>query len=396
MHSTWHNARNGGLNALYHQTERGAFVKADVAALGMPETHWTMAVGTADLNQDGWPDLYCASDYGPDDLYLNRQGRGFQRVAGTFVGSIGRDTYKGMNVSIGDLDNRGWQDVHVSNVHAPLQAEGSLVWSVEPDQRAEGGIRISDRATERRLVNEQRFAWGAAFGDLNLDGWLDVVQANGMVDDTPDRVFETPRNYWYRASLVMRSGPEIHSYADRWADLRGYEIWGRQQNRVYLSNGRAPARFVDVADAVGLTEKTNTRAAALADFDNDGDPDLVLTHQFATAEVFRNTCMERGGDRAHWIGLQLQGDGRLVNRDAVGVQVFVTAAGLKQMREVSLTSGFSAQSDRRLLFGLGGHAETVEVEIRWPGGPVQILRDLPVDRYHLIRFAESPPSPADS
>lgn len=396
MHSTWHNACNGGLNAFYLQKDRGVFEKSDVAVLGMPETHWTMAVGTADLNQDGWTDLYCASDYGPDDLYLNRQGQGFQRIAGTFVGSIGRDTYKGMNVSIGDLDNRGWQDVHVSNVHAPLQAEGSLVWSVEPDSRSEGGIRISDRATQRRLVNEQRFAWGAVFGDLNLDGWLDVVQANGMVDDTPDRVFETPQNYWYRASLVMRSGPEIHSYADRWADLRGYEIWGRQQNRVYLSNGRAPARFVDVADTVGLTEKTNTRAAALADFDNDGDPDLVLTHQFATAEVFRNTRMERGGDRAHWIGLQLQGDGRLVNRDAVGAQVFVTAAGLKQMREVSLTSGFSAQSDRRLLFGLGDFGETAEVEIRWPGGPVQILRELPVDRYHLIEFAASPPLPTDS
>lgn len=396
MHSTWHNARNGGLNALYHQTERGTFVKADVAALGMPETHWTMAVGSADLNQDGWADLYCASDYGPDDLYLNQEGRGFRRVAGTFVGSIGRDTYKGMNVSIGDLDNRGWQDVHVSNVHAPLQAEGSLVWSVEPDAGEEGGIRIRDRATERRLVNEQRFAWGAALGDLNLDGWLDLVQANGMVDDTPDRVFATPQNYWYRASLVMRSGPEIHSYADRWADLRGYEIWGRQQNRVYLSNGRAPARFIDVADAVGLTEKTNTRAAALADFDNDGDLDLVLTHQFANAEVFRNTRMENDADRPHWFGLDLRGDGRRVNRDAVGAQVFVTAGGLRQMREVSLTSGFSAQSDRRLLFGLGEHGQTVDLEIRWPGGPVQHWKGLPVDRYHLIEFTASKPSPADS
>lgn len=393
MHSTWHNASNGGRNILLRQ-DHGRFHREDIAALGMPETHWTLAVGTADLNQDGWPDLYCASDYGPDDLYLNRQGRGFDRVRGSFSGSIGRDTYKGMNVSIGDLDNRGWQDIHVANVHAPLQAEGSLVWRVEPDPDTPQGIRLTDHASARRLINELRFGWGAVMGDLNLDGWLDLVQTNGMVDDTPDRRFDQRRDYWYRAALVMRAGPEVHSYADRWADLRGYDIWGHQQNRVYLSNGRAPARFEDVAGATGLTDLTNTRAAALADFDNDGDPDLVLTHQFAGAGIFRNTRRESAGPSApHWIGLTLHGDGVTVNTGAVGAQVFVTSGPLRQMREVSLTSGFSAQSDRRLLFGLGADGTPVRLEIRWPGGPVQHLPEVPVDRYHEIRFPGSPGSP---
>jgi Na+-translocating ferredoxin:NAD+ oxidoreductase RnfD subunit len=390
MHSTWHNAENGGRNVFLRQTAPGKFERCDIAALGMPETHWTMAVGTADLNQDGWPDLYCANDYGPDDLYLNEEGRRFRRMKGRFTGSIGRDTYKGMNVSVGDLDNRGWQDVHVSNVHAPLQAEGSLVWRVES---AKDGISLRDTASERRLVNEQRFGWGAALGDLNLDGWLDLVQANGMVDDTADRLFDKPRDYWYRAAQVMRSGPEIHSYADRWSDLRGHEIWGRQQNRVCLSNGRAPAQFVEVADTVGLTAKTNTRAAALADFDDDGDADLILTHQFAPAELRRNTRMENtAAPRVHWLALQLTGDGVKVNRDAVGAQVFVNSSRLRQMREVSLTSGFSAQSDRRLHFGLGEEAGPVDVEVRWPGGGVQRVNGLPVDRLHRITFQPPPPS----
>lgn len=387
MHQTWHNARNGGKNVFLRQGSRGKFQREDIDALGMPETHWTMAVGTADFNRDGWPDLYCASDYGPDDLYLNQQGRGFQRVEGTFSGSIGRDTYKGMNVSIGDLDNRGWQDIYVSNVHAPLQAEGSLLWRTEPDAKGAGGVRFRDAASPRRLLNESRFGWGAVMGDLNLDGWLDLVQANGMVDDSADKVFEQPRHYWYRASQVMRSGPEVHSYADRWADLRGYEIWGRQQNRVYLSNGSSPARFQDVADQVGLTEKTNARAVVLADFDNDGDLDLVITHQFAPAEIRRNTLMETAGEqRPHWVGFLLQGDGETVSRDAIGAQVFVKTPTGQQMREVTLTSGFSGQSDRRLHFGLGTHGGSVDLQIRWPGGETQEMKGVGVDAYNTIVY----------
>lgn len=386
MHSTWHNATNGGLNVFHRNLGNGHFHKEDIAALGMGETHWTMAVGTADLNQDGWPDLYCASDYGPDDLYLNKSGRGFERIAGTFVGSVGRDTYKGMNVSIGDLDNRGWQDLQVSNVHAPLQAEGSLLWRFEPNPDDPFHPQIRDTASERRTLNEKRFGWGAAMGDLNLDGWLDMVQANGMVDDTPDKRFDTPHDYWYTAGHVMRAGPEVHSYADRWADMRGYQIWGKQKNRVYLHHGHAPTRFEDVAEAVGLTAETNTRAAALADFDNDGDLDLVLTHQFSPAEILKNTRTE--GTNSHWIGLQLVGDGVLVNRDAIGAQVFVSSTGNRMMREVSLTSGFSAQSDRRLHFGLGSTSTPVDIEIRWPGGELQKLHRLETDRYHRIEFVQ--------
>ncbi len=390
MHSTWHNATNGGRNVYYRNVGNGHFVRENIAALGMPETHWTLAVGTADLNQDGWPDLYCASDFGPDDLYLNHDGRHFERISSPVVGHIGHDTYKGMNVSVGDLDNRGWQDIYVSNVHAPLQAEGSLLWHIEHDPRDPFHPVIRDVASARHVLNESRFGWGAAMGDLNLDGWLDMVQVNGMVDDTADHRFDTRHDYWYNAAQVMRSGPEVHSFADRWSDLRGYDIWGHQKNRVYLSSANAPAKFADVAENVGLVDATNSRAAALADFDNDGALDLVITHEFAEAEIFRNTRMD-GVTRPHWIGLLMKGDGIQVNRDAIGAQVFVRSTQLRQMREVTLTSGFSAQSDRRLHFGLGADAASVDVEIHWPGAGPQIIHALPVDQYHTIQFNSAPP-----
>jgi hypothetical protein len=395
MHHTWNNAENGGLNALYHNDGAGKFAKLDIAAMGMPETHWTTAIGTGDLNGDGYTDLYCSSDFGPDDLYLNDHGKRFVRVSGKTFGSIGKDTYKGMNVSIADLDNRGWLDIYVSNVHVPLQAEGSLLWKTRFNPRNHFRPDFQDEATVRGVLNEGGFGWGAAVGDLNLDGWLDLVQANGMVDDSADKRFDKPRDYWYVAEKMMLSGPDVHSYADRWPDLRGYEIFGRQANRVYLSRGaETTMQFVDVAKEVGITELGNSRGVALADFDNRGVLDLAITHQFAPLSLYRNTLHEedrKTGGVHHWMGLSLHGDGIRINRDAVGTQVILSyqqdGKAVRQMREVQIANGFSAQGDRRLLFGLGDYSGPVTVEIHWYGAETVSYADLDIDHYHSISYA---------
>ena len=397
LHEAWHNSTNGGLNVLYHN-DHGRFVKQDIRAMGMPETHWTLAIGTDDFNGDGWPDLYCASDFGPDDVYLNDHGRRFIRVAGPLFGDIGRDTYKGMNVSIGDLNNSGEDDVYVSNVHAPLQAEGSLLWHASADPRNPFNPRFSDTAAARGVVNESRFGWGAAMGDLDLDGWLDLVQANGHIDDSADRRFDTPRDYWYYAGYMMRAGPEVHSYADRWPDLRGYEIWGHQKDRVYLNRGAdARPQFVDAAESVGITRPGNSRAMVLADFDNDGAPDLLITHMYRPADLYRNTRLDAAHaavpGRPHWLGLALRGDGMRVTRDALGARVRVTAEvngrKLTQSREVRAGSGFSAQGDMRLLFGLGAVQGPVRVEILWPDGLTEQFTVKVLDRYSAVVYGEA-------
>lgn len=394
MHAGWHNAQNGGPNVLFHNEGNGHFRKVDGAAMGLPQTHWTIAVGTGDLNHDGYTDLYCANDFGPDDLYLNDHGRRFVHVVGRMFGDIGKDTYKGMNVSIGDLDNRGEMDIYVSDVHVPLQAEGSLLWKTYPSHNSPFLPKFRDEATSRGVLNEGAFAWGAAMGDIDLDGYLDIVQANGMVDDSPDRRFVKPRDYWYTAEKVMLSPPQIHSYADNWADLRGYEIFGHQANRVYLSRGPdSNLQFVDVASQVGLTELGNSRGVALADFDNDGALDLAITHQFANLSLYRNTLHDEDAKRGtphHWIGLTLRGDGKVVNREAAGTVVRVRYSGpngtVQQMREVQIENGFSAQGDRRALFGLGTYHGPIEIEISWYGAETQYVRDLALDRYHEIHY----------
>jgi hypothetical protein len=387
MHESWYNAANGGRNALYRGMGGGRFRKEDSRAWGMPETHWSLAAGTGDLNHDGWTDLYVASDFGPDDLYLNDHGRRFVRAQGGTLGSIGRDTYKGMNASVGDVDRDGNLDIYVSNVHEPLQAEGSLLWMSRPGT-SPFFPAFSDEATQRGVLNEQRFGWGGAMGDVNGDGWLDLLQANGMVDDTPDRRFARCPDYWYVNEKVMRSGPQIHSYADMWGDLRGRCLFGREANRVYLNRGSGSRpQFMDVADRVGWTERTSSRGIALADLDNDGDLDAVVTHPFAPLSLYRNTLNE-GVRKPRWIGLRLVGDGVTCSREAVGSTVAVSyrenGRVVRQTREVQTANGFSAQGDRRLLFGLGRFEGPVTVTVAWYGGATVEYRDLGCGRYHTL------------
>jgi len=398
MHRSWHNANNGGENLFYLNGGQG-FVKQDVGEWGFAGNRWTLDIGTGDLNGDNLTDLYLANDFGPDNLYLNQGGEKFLEVRGNLVGEVSHDTYKGMNASLGDLDNNGQLDIYVSNVHEKLQAEGSLLWMNDGNVDAAGAKVFQDRAVKWNALNENRFGWGAAMGDLDRSGLLDILQANGMVDDSYDRPRENADNwkpgailpapqftqstgqqqcpdYWYWNAQIALTSPDIHGYADRWADLRGRCIFPYEANRVYLNQGD---KFIDVATEVGWMERGNSRGIALADLDNDGDLDALVTHQFAPVSIYRNDSMAKS-----WLGLDSIGNGTTCNRDAIGTKVIVDSSAGRQWREVQESNGFSAQGDRRLLFGLDRQTQKVQVQIYWCGNSTPEVKYLTPDRYYTI------------
>ena len=400
MHNGWHNADNGGENLLLENRGDGTFRTRTGSELGMPQTRWSISVATADFNEDGFTDLYIANDFGPDDLYLNTKQAGaasqfapassrdlgtrtFRRVEGRWFGEIGKDTYKGMDATVADFDRNGHQDVYVSNVHEPLQAEGSLLWMNDGPSNS-GVPKLHDEATRHGILNEERFGWGAEAGDLDNDGWIDLVQANGMIGNRLDpkhfggiwgKVGGKCPNYWYVNHKLMQSSPEIHTYSDQWGDIEGMCIFPDEQRRVYLNRGAGEQpQFVDVAKVVGMTRGANSRGVALADLDADGLLDVAISNQDRQPTLMRSTASAKVRKRA-WVGLRLIGNGVSCAREALGSRVSFDVAGKRPIVwETHAVNGFSSQGDGVLHVGLGarsgaGSAQSaVDVTVAWCGG----------------------------
>lgn len=374
MHRSWHNAKNGG-EKLFYFNQHGKYEENVAAKLNLTETRWSLDIGTGDFNHDGLTDLFIANDFGPDELLINNDGKSFKQVRGRFVSHIGKDTYKGMNASIADLTGNGHLDIYVSNVHHPLQAEGSQLWVNDGQYAKKGYSSFSDRAFAKNILNENRFGWGAAIGDINLDGKLDVIQANGMVDDSYDKLYNNCPNYWYWNGQIALTNPDVHGYADNWADIRGRCIFPNELDRVYLNTGN---NFVDVASTLGLVAKGNSRGVALVDLNNNGHLDVIISDQFNEISVYQNTIANKT-----WIGLTLQGNGKTCSKDALGTYVSLA----NQFREVHAKNGFSAQNDPRILFGLGDAKETelVKIAVDWCGNKDVKTYELAANQYHTLK-----------
>jgi hypothetical protein len=154
-------------------------------------------------------------------------------------------------------------------------------------------------------------------------------------------------------------------------------------------------RFNDVAMATGADDIRDARGMATADFDNDGDLDIVVNNNpgdSGRAELARATLLRNNvGARHNWLAVELRGDGRRSNRDAVGAMVTVEAGAEKQVRLVGAGSGFASQHSARLYFGLGGREEVSAVVVRWPSGRVERFEKIggqPVGARRLVRLVE--------
>jgi len=368
MHDDFEKARNAGHNFLYRQNADGTFTEVGAAAGGVDDPGWTLGVGAGDLNNDGWPDLYCADDFGPDQLYLNNHNGTFTNVTAI---AIGFDTKKGMNVEMGDVDNDGWLDIYVANITtAEYLQEGNMLWH-NNGPGPDGGVTFTDISLETGTY-DGGWGWGAKFFDYDNDGDLDIIAVNGFISAGAG-------NYWYDLASWSVKGQDV-SDAKNWPTIGDRSFSGYERTRVWRNDGRY--MFSERARELGLDSDRDGRGVVCFDFDNDGDLDVFVANQDQPPQLYRNNLSRSN----HWLTVRLEGAATPGNnRDAIGARVTAITANSRQFRERDGGNGYAGQSDPRLHFGLGADALIKLLEVRWPDGGLQYLENIPADQILTIR-----------
>lgn len=367
MPESFEYATNGGRKYLLRNRGDGTF--EDVTEqMGITSRRWTLAVSAADLHGTGYPDLFLANDYGVPELFANEGGKRFVEI-GRDTG-LGMTPKSGMNASFGDVFNDGRLAIYKTNISEPgVLVQGNDLWV--PDQAGGGGQKAAyENLASSFGIDLGGWSWGAQFGDLNNDGTQDLYLTNGYIS-AGER-----SSYWYDFAEIAVGHSAIIGDAKNWPAMRGRSLSGYQRKRVWVNDGRG--RFTEVAQVVGATDTYDGRAVALADFGNRGVLDVVVANQRGPLLLYRNTV----APGRHWIQFELEGTAS--NRSAIGARVELQWGGRRQVQEVIAASGFAAQNQRRVHFGLGSAAAVDRVVIRWPSGRVQTIDHPEVDTRHRV------------
>jgi enediyne biosynthesis protein E4 len=357
---------DGGKNILYHNNGNGTFTDVSEKA-GMWGTLGTYALscGVADLDNDGYPDIYVANDSTSATFYQNQKDGTFkdQAIEAGVAYSPDGKPQAGMGVSIGDFNRDGLLDIVKTNFAGDTD---SLYMNL-------GDGSFDDRTYQAGLgVNTRLLGWGVSFIDIDNDGWLDILVANGHV----------------------------------YPEVDGTQVDAAYAERKYLYRNLRNGQFEDMSmmGGSGITAVAKARGFAVGDYDNDGDLDAVVNCVNAMPQLLRcDSTLSR-----NWIKIRLVGTRS--NRTGIGARIKVVAhltdkdptvgtpvaqAGspvlnakpgppLTQIEEVRSCNGYYSASDLRIHFGLNEAKKVELVEIRWPSGAVDTLKDLDVNRLYVV------------
>jgi hypothetical protein len=325
---------------LFRNRGDGTFEDTTAASQIGREYGPALGVSTADLDGNGWIDIYVANDLSENRSWMNQGDGTFVNTAqfnGSAYNDVG-DAEASMGVDAGDFDGDGDDDLFVS--HLITQTNTLYV--------NDGNGLFEDRSTRTGLGPPSLAftGFGTAWFDYDNDGWLDIFVANGAVDLIP--------------RLVQAGDP--------------YPL--HQTNQLFRNLGGG--RFTEVSSSSGPVFELSevSRGSAFGDIDNDGDVDIVLTNNNGPARLLLNAV----GNQQHWVGLRLVDPA--TNRDMLGTRVAVIpVGGTPSWRRVRSDGSYASANDPRVLFGLGTNSEIEGVQAIWPDGTLETWTSVQTDQW---------------
>jgi len=332
---------HGESDFLFHNRGDGTFEDVSKkAGVNDPEGRLGLGAVWGDYDNDGWPDLYVANDTEPNYLYRNKHDGTFEDIAllsGAAVSGEGK-ALGSMGVDFGDFDRDGRLDITVTTfAYQPVE----LHRNVSADEFSDVTWTAKTGQPTFRFVK-----WGTGFVDFDNDGLLDLFVANGHIYTAIDTLPGEPA---YKEPILL------------------FRNTGKQT-------------FEEIAGTAGLNDSAlqSRRGAAFGDLNNDGLIDAVVFNQNGPPSVFLNDTKASG----HRVLFKLEGT--TSNRSAIGARVTVYAGGIARIAEVRAGGSYISQNDLRLHFGLGLETRISKVEITWPNGKREELKDLAADAIYTI------------
>ena len=269
------------------------------------------------------------------------------------------------------FENKRQFGIYVSNItEEGILLQGNNFWYPISEK---GKILFANLA-QQTGIESAGWSYGAQFGDLNNDGFVDLYVANGYISG------EKKSSYWYDYSKVTSGNKTIISDIKNWPAMNGRSQSGFQRNRIWLNDGSG--HFSDVARYMAGDEDYDSRAVALADLWNRGVLDVIVANQNNRLLIYRNTVNPEN----HWVAFDLEGtDG---NSSAIGAIIDLYWASGSQSQVVCGGVGFCSQNQRRVQFGLGKSTNIDKAVILWPDGKTQTVLNPGTDQLIRIKEAE--------
>jgi hypothetical protein len=371
------------------------------AAMGLNDLGWAGDAAFGDVNGDRYPDLYVLNMQGDDTLYINRHGNGFEQQTAQF---FPKTPWGSMGIKFFDFDQDGLTDLYVTDMHSDMtglqtklsKTTATLAFeSVKSEQwcTAENTPEYLNNPANNIFGNafyrqtspgkfseisdqigaETFWPWGISVGDVNADGYPDVYVTAGM-------------------GYGFRYGPDSLLLNDRGQRFVAAEfVTGLEPRREGRLRKTAFILDCSGADAahplcrgrkgkIPVSEVLSSRSSAFVDVDRDGDLDLLVNEMDDRPRLLLNDRSEKGN--FSWLGVFTRGTKS--NRDGLGAKVRVKAAGRNWFQEKDGKLGYLGQSSAPLYFGLGGTAKIEEIEVQWPSGVTQTIKDIAANQWLTV------------